>query len=240
MLNLKTLLRKILPHFPAKKTNVLLSEMSTAYHVVREPPPVGLTMREMTQEEMQLYSHCPLQMEDVDLLQSDFYVKVSALQQWFVYIMVDLYSACTCICVCVFMQHGMAAYAKKVFRAFLEKSTTREPAYKIPLSPKYVPELSDLKPSLTSVQLHRHGNELAVVVEGSNLWFSHQIALQGMPRVPIPGSKSSGSEIQFNIKGDDSIALEDGKIKEVRVTLHSYFSKTTKVDVPLHHKVGLI
>ena len=134
----------------------------------------------------------------------------------------------------------MAAYAKKVFRAFLEKSTTREAVYKIPSSPKYVPlELSDLKPSLTSVQLHRHGNELAVVVEGSNLWFSYQIALQGMPRVPIPGSKSSGCEIQFNIKGDDSIALEDGKVKEVRVTLHSYFSKTTKVDVPLQHKVGL-
>ena len=138
------------------------------------------------------------------------------------------------------MQHGMAAYAKKVFRAFLEKSATREPAYKIPSSPKYVPpELSDLKPSLMSVQLHRHGNELAVVVEGSNLWFSYQIALQGMPRVPIPGNKSSGSEIQFNIKGDDSIALEDGNVKEVRVTLHSYFSKTTKVDVSLQHKVGL-
>ena len=135
----------------------------------------------------------------------------------------------------------MAAYAKKVFRAFLEKSTTREAVYKIPSSPKYVPlELSDLKPSLMSVQLHRHGNELAVVVEGSNLWFSYQIALQGMSRVPIPGSKSSGCEIQFNIKGDDSIALEDGKVKEVRVTLHSYFSKTTKVDVPLQHKVGLI
>ena len=134
----------------------------------------------------------------------------------------------------------MAAYAKKVFRAFLEKSTTSEPAYKVPLSPKYVPpELSDLKPSLTSVKLHRHGNELAVVVEGSNLWFSYQIALQGMPHVPIPGSKSSGCEIQFNTKGDDSITL-DGKMKEVRVTLHSYFSKTTKVDVPLQHKVGLI
>ena len=82
MLNLKTLLRKILPHVPAKK--VLLSEMSTAYHVVCEPPPVGLTMREMTQEEMQLYSRCPLKMEDVDLLQSDFYDKVSAIQQWLI------------------------------------------------------------------------------------------------------------------------------------------------------------
>ena len=134
----------------------------------------------------------------------------------------------------------MAAYAKKVFRAFLEKSTTREPAYKIPSSPKYVPpELSDLMPSLTSVQLRRHGNELAVVVEGSNLWFSHQIALHGMPRVPIPGSKSSGCEIQFNIKGNDSIALEDVNVKEVRVILHSYFSKPTKVTVPLQHKVGL-
>ena len=140
-----------------------------------------------------------------------------------------------------FLQHGMAAYAKKVFRAFLEKSTTSEPAYKIPLSPKCVPpELPDLTPSLMSVQLHRHGNELAVVVEGSNLWFSYQIALQGMPRVPIPGRKSSGCEIQFNVKGNDSIALEDGKVKEVRVTLHSYFSKPMKVDVPLQHKVGLI
>ena len=145
--------------------------------------------------------------------------------------MADHYSAF------IFIQHGMAAYTRKVFRAFLEKSTTCEAAYKIPLSPKYIPlELSELKPSLMSVQLHRHGNELAVVVEGSNLWFSYQIALQGMPRVPIPGSKSSGSEIQFNIEGD-SITLEYDQMKEVRVTLNSYFSKTTKVDVPLQHKV---
>ena len=136
------------------------------------------------------------------------------------------------------MQHRMAAYTKKVFRAFLQKSMTTESAYKIPSPPKYVPpELFDLKPSLTSVQLHHHGNELAVVVEGSNLWFSHQIALQGMPRVPIPGRKTSGCEIQLNITGDDSIALEDGMVKEVRVILHSYFSKATKVDVPLKHKV---
>ena len=102
LLNLKTLLRSILPHVPAKKTNILLSEMSTAYHVVCEPQPVGLTMREMTREEIQLYSRCPLQMEDVDLLQSDFYDKVSALQQWLIYIMVDLYSACICTCTLFF------------------------------------------------------------------------------------------------------------------------------------------
>ena len=126
----------------------------------------------------------------------------------------------------------MSTYAEKAFHAFLEKP----PAYVLPASPKAAPpEVPDLKPTLRSIQLHDHGNELAVVVEGSNLWFSYRISLQGIPVKSIPKSISSECTIHFNLKGEGkSVVVEDGKVK---VTLHSHFSKTIKEFVAVQEKV---
>ena len=73
---LQCLLTNILPHVPARKPEILISSMYTAHRVLCEPHPVGLMMREMSHEEVKLYSHCPLQMKDVETLQSDCYQKV--------------------------------------------------------------------------------------------------------------------------------------------------------------------
>jgi len=126
----------------------------------------------------------------------------------------------------------LSTYADKVFRAFLEKPQ----AYELPANPKPIPpEVPDLKPTLRSLQLHDHGNELAVVVEGSNLWFSYRISLQGIPVRSIPKSISSECTIHFNLKGEgNSVVVEDGKVK---VTLHSHFSKTIKEFVAVQEKV---
>ena len=131
----------------------------------------------------------------------------------------------------------MTFYAQKLFHAFLKTP----PEYAPPPSPKgALPELDDLKPTLSSVELHRHGNELAVAVEGSNLWFSYQISLHDTQKISIPGEESNGTSIQYNIHGDqeDKIEVDSG---EVKVFLQTHFSsKVVRQHVLVHKKVIFI
>ena len=125
---------------------------------------------------------------------------------------------------------------QKISHGFLK----RPPEYNLPTSPKAPPpDVEGLKPTLSSVVIHRHGNELAVAIEGSNLWFSYQIALHGTEKISIPGDKSNGTSIQYNLSGDqeDKISVEEDKVK---VFLQSRFSsKPVKVHVPVHKKVNI-
>ena len=128
----------------------------------------------------------------------------------------------------------MSFYAQKLFHGFLK----RAPEYILPPSPKgALPELDDLKPTLSSVELHRHGNELAVVVEGSNLWFSYQISLHDTQRIQILGEDSSGTSIHYNIPGDqeDKVKMDS---RMVKVFLQTHFSSMpVKQLVSVHRKV---
>ena len=128
----------------------------------------------------------------------------------------------------------MSSYAQELFHGFLKKP----PEYAPPPSPKgALPELDDLKPTLSSVKLHRHGNELAVVVEGSNLWFSYQISLYDTQRISIPGDESNGTSIQYNIPGnqEDKVEVDSGMVKVFLQTRFS--SKFVKQHVLVHKKV---
>ena len=71
LLALKRLLKDVVQYLSTKKPKILISEMHTAYRVVCDPLPVGLTMRKMSAEENKLYSVCPLQEQDVSCLQTD-------------------------------------------------------------------------------------------------------------------------------------------------------------------------
>ena len=94
-----------------------------------------------------------------------------------------------------------------------------------------------LKPSVTSVELHSHGNELAVVVEGSNLWFCYEISIGGHT-VQTPAHDLSDTSIQFNIQREESkVKVEEGKVMAV---LYSHFSKKPlSREVPVLQKVSL-
>ena len=120
-----------------------------------------------------------------------------------------------------------------MFHCFLK----RHPEYNLPTSPKAPPpDVDGLKPFLSSVVNHRHGNELAVAIEGSNLWFSYQISLNGTEKISIPGDKSNGTSIQYNLKGDENQIAVEGNV--VKVTLHNSFSsKPAKEYVPFRKKV---
>ena len=94
-----------------------------------------------------------------------------------------------------------------------------------------------LKPSVTSVELHSHGNELAIVVEGSNLWFCYQVSVGGHT-VQTPAHELSGTSIQFNIPMEENkVKVEEGK---VMVVLYSHFSKKPfNKEVPTIQKVRI-
>ena len=128
----------------------------------------------------------------------------------------------------------MSYYVQKISHGVLK----RPPEYNLPTSPKVLPpDVEGLKPTLSSAVIHRHGNELAVAIEGSNLWFSYQISLHDTEKVSIPGDKSNGTSIQYNLSGDqeDKIAVEEERVK---VFLQSRFSsKPVKGYVPVHKKV---
>ena len=131
----------------------------------------------------------------------------------------------------------MSIYTQKIFKAFLEK----QPKYELPTSPSgALCELDDLKPILSSVELHRHGNELAVVVEGSNLWFSYQITLHDTQKIDIHGHKSNGTAIKYHLNGNDEckVVVVDEKVKVYLLTHFS--SKTMRQNVPVHKKVSII
>ena len=128
------------------------------------------------------------------------------------------------------LQHSMAVYSKKLFISFLDK----DPKYSIPSAPKYAPgEISDLKPSIDSVELHHLGSETNIVVEGSNLWFCYQVSI-GAQSVKTTARDISGSSIQFNVQKENHRSVtEDGNVK---VVLHSHFAKPEVTT--LHYNVS--
>ena len=137
----------------------------------------------------------------------------------------------------LYSQHKMSTYTQKIFKAFLEK----QPKYELPTNPSgALHELDDLKPILSSVELHRHGNELAVVVEGSNLWFSYQIALHDTQKIDIHGHEANGTAIKYHLNGD-----HESKVvvvnENVKVYLLTHFSsKAVRQNVSVHKKVSIL
>ena len=85
--------------------------------------------------------------------------------------------------------------------------------------------MAELKPSVLAIDICHHGNETAVVLEGENLWFCHQVTVGGHHEL-LPAQKATASSIQFNFPREDgSIDIERG---EVKITLQSHFSKSIK------------
>ena len=128
----------------------------------------------------------------------------------------------------------MPEYSKSIFENYLDKS----PKYSFPEVTRHaLGDVDDSKPSIHEVQIHHHGNESAVVMEGSNLWFCYQLSFRGL-KLPVPASDISGSSIQFNgvkIPTDSTAVLSSGK--EI-VNLFSHFkSKPVRQEVEVHERV---
>ena len=85
-------------------------------------------------------------------------------------------------------------YSNSVFQCQLDKF----PKYSFPQSPQHaLGDVPGLLPDISGIQIHHHGSESAIVIEGSNLWFCYAVSFRGQ-KLPIPASDVSGSSIQFN------------------------------------------
>lgn len=89
----------------------------------------------------------------------------------------------------------MNSYHLKITSGHLEFP----PVYKLP-PPKMrdVTDIPLLKPSVESVAFHRHGKELAVVIEGDNLWFCYSVRVGSMKAVETDAENTTRRSIQFN------------------------------------------
>jgi hypothetical protein len=132
------------------------------------------------------------------------------------------------------MQHTMLVYSSCVFENYLDKS----PKYSFPdVLQHALGDVDDSKPSIYEVQIHHHGKESAVVMEGSNLWFCYQLSFRGL-KLPVPASDISGSSIQFNgvkVPTESTAAISSGK--EIVNLLSHFKSKVIHQEVEVHERV---
>ena len=115
-------------------------------------------------------------------------------------------------------------------------------------APHSLKELDILKPFINSVKLDKYGKELAVAVDGENLWFCSQVSVGGYSMKLSDLQLITGSGIQFNIpskpflidvvKNDNATKVGE-RTETTKVILHTCFSaKPTKANVLIHQKVS--
>lgn len=130
----------------------------------------------------------------------------------------------------------MDLYSQKVYRGFIERPPGE---YVIPSSSSIPAPLLNLQPATADhLQVDEHGSEIAIVFEGSNLWFCHKMSVGGLV-INVRASESNGNCIRHNMEKKDSTVghLKDGEC--VKITLHSHFSKSFTSKVSVFKKVSL-
>lgn len=87
--------------------------------------------------------------------------------------------------------------------------------------------LTEAKPSVSGIIFSRLGDEIAVAVEGDNLWFCDQIKVgsrSGSRVINTCGSDASKRSINFNyVPSSDGDLLVEHKADTVEVCLYSHF-----------------
>ena len=134
-----------------------------------------------------------------------------------------------------FPQHNMELYSQKVYRGYVERPPNK---YMVPSLSKTPTPLINLYPTTSDhLQVDRHGSELAIVLEGSNLWFCHKMTI-GNLMIKITASLCNGNCVHYNMdKWDSTVGrLKDGE--KVNITLHNHFSRPSTFKVIINKKVG--
>ena len=128
----------------------------------------------------------------------------------------------------------MASYYLKITKGYLECS----PEYTFPPpQTNVIKDIALLKPSVQSVSFHRHGKELAVVVEGDNLWFCYSINVGFLKSIKTEAENVTRRSIQFNYtpKSESDFHTEE----TIGVKLLSQFSNPIRRrTIPVKKKVN--
>ena len=118
----------------------------------------------------------------------------------------------------------MDDYRRNMLTRYIEKEPLK---YVTPIEvSKEVKAVGLLQPKLKGIEFYEYPNEHAVVLEGDNLWFCHEVVLgkrKNTCKITTPAQSITRHSIQFNFTPTDkskNIVGDDGKVV---VTLHSHF-----------------
>ena len=138
----------------------------------------------------------------------------------------------------------MEIYYKKVLRGFLDKEPD---CYKIPQqkTSESIQEVKSLLPTISKIELHLHkhpdGQELAVVINGDNLWFCStlDVKISGNESIFIEISPEHITEKQicYNRSVYNTFSYADIDV-DVHVTVYSRFAKTFSQYIPVFYNVS--
>ena len=115
------------------------------------------------------------------------------------------------------MQHNIKEYQLAVFKGYIIKP---------PPPGSQLRDITNIKPSISSVDFRRHGREVSVTVNGDNLWFCYHIQV-AQYKTKVKARETSQHSLQFNYdpENDSRIPTDAG---HVRVVLTSQFSNPVK------------
>ena len=121
----------------------------------------------------------------------------------------------------------MSEYQQRLFRSYLDQIPSK---YSPPLSSRRpLEQVKILKPSVSKAEFHCHGNKIAIILDGDNLWFCHQVDVGSGNKartIKNPRSDITRCSIMFDYTPEsDQDNLVDSRAEEVQVTIHSHFTK---------------
>ena len=130
------------------------------------------------------------------------------------------------------MQHNIQEVSSSVFAGYLD----RPPQLKITDPIVSVKDVTPIKPVANSIAFHRHGNELAITLEGNDLWFVSSIQVGPLKNLSACAGKTNQNSIQFNLQYKaDYAELTAGE--EVDVIVKSQFYKPINCSLKVAKKV---
>ena len=139
----------------------------------------------------------------------------------------------------------MEIYHKKVLRGFLEEE---HDCYKIPpqKTSESIQEVKSLLPTISKVELHQHkhpdGQELAVVINGDNLWFCSLLKINTFGNesifIEISPEHITEKQICYNHSVDNTFSYGDIDLHVVHVTVFSRFANTFSQYIPVIYNVS--
>lgn len=105
-------------------------------------------------------------------------------------------------------------------------------------------EVKVLNPEVSSVTFYRHGDEIALVLQGENLWFCSKISIKsksGSRVIDTMGADATSRSIHFNYvpKNENDLLIEKDA-ETVDIVYYSCFAKPKKRKLPVSFKVCVL
>ena len=120
-----------------------------------------------------------------------------------------------------------------MFASYLDKS----PQFKITEPVTSFSDVATTKPVTKSIAFHQHGNELAITLEGDNLWFVNSIQVGTLNKLSVSAMATNQKSIQFNLQYKPNPELSITADAEVKVIVDSQFCKPIKSSLKVTKKV---